>query len=159
MVLFWANTSEMRTICLYILIQLVALTGRCDNVHKDKSAHPEGTAELSFRNRGNNSLEKDSVLVICDRYDRSGAGIVFKVFHPTSDNSISLGAIPAGKYFLTIQCLGLHRDRIERVVSIKSKKVETISVKLRECDEFSPDQVVIPAEHPDFSRLKINKMK
>jgi hypothetical protein len=141
------------------LIQLAVLMAHPENVHQGNSGHSDGTAQLNFRNHGYNSLGKDSVLVICDRYDRSGAGIVFKVFHLTGENSISISDIPAGKYYLTIQCLGVHRDRIEKVVKIKSKKVETISIKLQDCDAFSKDEVVIPAERPDFANLKIMHMK
>src|ERR1700727_2238796 len=53
------------------------------------------------------SRRKDSVLVIFDRCDHTGAGIVFKVFKADLDNGITVPEVPAGKYFVTVQCLGL----------------------------------------------------
>ncbi|HVS96664.1 MAG TPA: hypothetical protein VHE54_09250 [Puia sp.] len=96
---------------------------------------------------------KDSVLIIFDRYDRTGAGVVYQVFAADSSNGITLPAVPAGKYYVTIQCLGLHHDRIERLVTIKSKKSEKVRIQLAPSEEFSKDNVVIPAFRPDFSDM------
>jgi hypothetical protein len=76
------------------------------------------------------SRRKDSVLVIFDRYDRTGAGIVFKVFKADLDNGITVPEVPAGKYFVTVQCLGLHRDRMEKKVVVKCNKNHTVNLAL-----------------------------
>jgi hypothetical protein len=149
----------MKVLWFYIAIQLTTLMMYAEKGHQENMAPSNGVTELNFQNRCFRLHGKDSVLIICDRYDRSGAGVVFKVFYPTDDHTIAIAGIPPGKYYFTIQCLGLHRDKVEKVVRIRSRKRESISIKLRDCDEFSKDHVIIPAEHPDFARLKVMNMK
>jgi hypothetical protein len=101
------------------------------------------------------SRRKDSVLVIFDRYDRTGAGIVFKVFKADLDNGINVPEVPAGKYFVTVQCLGLHRDRMEKKVVVKCNKNHTVNLALEDSQEFSKDKVVIPAYRFDITRMTV----
>ncbi|HXC04181.1 MAG TPA: hypothetical protein VNZ86_05470 [Bacteroidia bacterium] len=98
---------------------------------------------------------KDSVLIIFDRYDRTGAGVVYQVFAADDAEGITIPQVPAGKYYVTIQCLGLHHDRLEKLVTIKSQKNEKVRIELEPSEEFSKDKVVIPAYRPDFSDLAI----
>jgi hypothetical protein len=103
------------------------------------------------------SRRKDSVLVIFDRYDRTGAGIVFKVFKADLDNGITVPEVPAGKYFVTVQCLGLHRDRMEKKVVVKCNKNHTVNLALEDTQEFSKDKVVIPAYRFDVAHMTVLK--
>jgi hypothetical protein len=103
------------------------------------------------------SRRKDSVLVIFDRYDRTGAGIVFKVFKADLDNGITVPEVPAGKYFVTVQCLGLHRDRMEKKVVVKCNKNHTVNLALEDSQEFSKDNVVIPAYRFDIAHMTVLK--
>ncbi len=118
-----------------------------------------GQAEFNFFENHFRITKKDSVLVIYDRYDRSGAGIIRKVFYPGKSQSILISDIPSGKYFVTIQCLGKHHDRFEKIIKIKTDKTACVSVKLSDFEEFSKDRVIIPSDHVDFSKLSIVKMK
>jgi hypothetical protein len=104
-------------------------------------------------------LQNDSVLVIFDRCDHTGAGVVYQVFHYNADHSITIPAIPEGKYFVTIQCLGVHRDRLETIVKIKSQKSETLKINQENSEIFTKDNVVIPAYRPDFTNMGIVKTK
>jgi hypothetical protein len=103
------------------------------------------------------SRRKDSVLVIFDRYDRTGAGIVIKVFKADLDNGITVPEVPAGKYFVTVQCLGLHRDRMEKKVVVKCNKNHTVNLALEDSEEFSKDKVVIPAYRFDITHMTVLK--
>ena len=103
------------------------------------------------------SRRKDSVLVIFDRCDRTGAGIVFKVFKADLDNGITVPEVPAGKYFVTVQCLGLHRDRMEKKVVVKYNKNHTVNLALEDSQEFSKDKVVIPAYRFDITHMTVLK--
>jgi hypothetical protein len=103
------------------------------------------------------SRRKDSVLVIFDRYDRTGAGIVFKVFKADLDNGVTVPEVPAGKYFVTVQCLGLHRDRMEKKVVVKYNKNHTVNLALGDSQEFSKDKVVIPAYRFDITHMTVLK--
>jgi len=102
---------------------------------------------------------KDSVLIIFDRFDHTGAGVIYQVYAANNDNSITIPEIPAGKYYVTIQCLGLHHDRLEKTISIKKQKNEKVKIELEASEEFSKDNVKIPVYRPNFSDLAILKSK
>jgi len=106
-----------------------------------------------------NAHASDSVLIIFDKYNRTGAGVVYQVFATDSTNGITIPAIPAGKYYVTIQCKGVNRDRIEKLVTIKASKHEKVRVELSAAEVFSKDGVVIPAFKPSFSDLAILRSK
>jgi hypothetical protein len=118
-----------------------------------------GAVRFQFRHINAANEHKDSVLIIFDRFDRTGAGVIFQVFAADSANSITIPAVPAGKYYVTIQCLGLHHDRLEKLVSIKAKKNEKVRIDLQASEAFSRDNVVIPAYRPKFSDMSILKSK
>lgn len=107
----------------------------------------------------NNARAKDSVLIIFDKYNRTGAGVVYQVFATDSTAGITIPEIPAGKYYVTIQCKGVNHDRIERLVTIKARKHEKVRVELAAAEVFSKDGVVIPAFNPSFSNLAILRSK
>lgn len=112
-----------------------------------------GAVRFQFNQEVFRQDHSDSVLVIFDRYDRTGAGVVYQKYAADSQQGIDIANIPAGKYYVTIQFVGLHRDRIEKVISIKSKKSEKVRLELDDAQAFSKDKVVIPAFRPDFSDL------
>lgn len=114
-----------------------------------------GAVRFQFNNITAADEHKDSVLIIFDRFDRTGAGVVYQVFAADNADGIDVSQVPAGKYYVTIQCLGLHRDRLEKVVTIKSQKSEKIRIQLTASEEFSKDKVIIPAYRPDFSDMDI----
>lgn len=123
------------------------------------SAAKQGTVQFHFNNAVTSDDQTDSVLIIFDRYNRTGAGVIYKVFAADKDHSITIPAVPEGKYYVTIQCLGLHRDRVEKVVSIKSKKHENVRINLEQIEIFSKDKVVIPAYRPSFDDMAVLKTK
>ena len=106
-----------------------------------------------------NAHASDSVLIIFDKYNRTGAGVVYQVFATDSTEGITIPAIPAGKYYVTIQCKGVNRDRIEKLVTIKARKHEKVRVELAAAEVFSRDGVVIPAFKPSFADLAILRSK
>ena len=99
-----------------------------------------GALRLQFTNI-NTQDHKDSVLVIFDRFDHTGAGVIFQVFSADDQNGIDISAIPAGKYFVTIQCMGLHHDRLEKTITIKKQKNEKLNIALAASELFSKDNV------------------
>lgn len=114
-----------------------------------------GTVRFQF----SNAHARDSVLIIFDKYNRTGAGVVYQVFATDSSHGVTIPAVPAGKYYVTIQCKGLNRDRVEKLVTIKAKKHEKVRVELQASEVFSKDDVVIPAFQPSFSDLAILRSK
>jgi hypothetical protein len=119
----------------------------------------QGAVRFQFNQIASSLEHKDSVLIIFDRFDHTGAGIIFQVFAADSSNGITIPEVPAGKYYVTIQCLGMHRDRLEKLVSIKAKKNEKVRIELQAAEAFSKDEVVIPAYRPKFADLSILKSK
>ena len=61
-------------------------------------------------NTVNKNNTVDSVLVILDKFDHSGAGIVTKVFYPGANNQIVIEGLPAGKYYAEIYVLGFYKN-------------------------------------------------
>lgn len=101
----------------------------------------------------------DSVLVIFDRFDHTGAGVIFQVYAADQQNGIDISAVPAGKYFVTIQCMGLHHDRLEKTITIKKNKNAKVNIVLSVSELFSKDHVVIPETHTNLADLSILNSK
>jgi hypothetical protein len=148
----------MKGLYVYIVLLLTTHTICAANGDAQIRNQQDGSAQLNIYNHSAN-YKKDSILVIYDRFDHSGAGVVLKVYHPRKDHTVTISDIPAGKYYVTIQWLGLHHDRMEKIVKIKKGKCEIIPVKLGESEEFSKGQVIIPAERLDWANLKVVTMK
>jgi hypothetical protein len=119
----------------------------------------QGAVRFQFNQIASSIEHKDSVLIIFDRFDHTGAGIILQVFAADSSNGITIPEVPAGKYYVTIQCLGMHHDRLEKLVTIKAKKNEKVRIELEAAEAFSKDGVVIPAYRPKFADLSILKSK
>jgi hypothetical protein len=117
-----------------------------------------GAVRFQFSNI-NAQDHKDSVLVIFDKFDHTGAGVIYQVFAADNENGVNISQVPAGKYYVTIQCLGLHHDRIEKKVTIKKQKNEKVNFELEASEVFSKDNVKIPVYHTNLSELSILKSK
>jgi hypothetical protein len=123
-------------------------------LHSNKSANA-GAARFQFKNLIAGMEERDSILIIFDRYDHTGAGIVHQVFAADNDQGITVPDIAPGKYYVTVQCIGLHRDHLEKIVTIRPQRSETVRIKLTQSAVYSKNKVVIPAFHPDLSDLAV----
>jgi hypothetical protein len=132
--------------------------GNSSAVVETKKAVKAGTIRFQFGNL-TAAENKDSVLIIFDKYNRTGAGVVYQVFATDSTNGITIPAVPAGKYYVTIQCKGLHRDRIEKLVTIKAEKQEKLHIQLEAAELIAKEKIVIPAYRPGFSDMAILKSK
>ena len=113
-----------------------------------------GAVRFQFSNI-NAEDHADSVLVIFDRFDHTGAGVIYQVYSADQKNGIDITAIPAGKYYVTIQCMGLHHERLEKTITIKKQKNEKVNIALSATELFSRDNVVIPETHTKLSDLSI----
>ena len=118
-----------------------------------------GAIRFRFKNLVAGMEDGDSILIIFDRYDHTGAGVVHQVFAAGSDQSITVPDIAPGKYYVTVQCIGLHRDHLEKIVTIRSQRSETVRIDLTPSEAFSKNNIVIPAFHPDLSNLSVVRFK
>jgi hypothetical protein len=144
---------------LILLSFLVSSLAWAGSGHKTDSNAKSGQTEFNFFENNFTITKKDSILVIYDRYDLSGAGIIKKVYYPGSKQTILINDIPCGKYIVTIQCLGKHHDHYEKILKVKGGKISNVSVRLSEYDEIARDKVIIPSDTIDFSKLSIVTMK
>lgn len=123
---------------------------------ESKALANAGAVRFQFNNI---TVTSDSVLIIFDRYDHTGAGVVYQMFATDAEHGVTLPAVPAGKYYVTIECKGLHRDHMETLVTVKSRKSEKVRIKLEDSEVFSKDNVKIPVYRPAFADMTILKTK
>ena len=108
---------------------------------------------VSYSIRLDNSVNKnntvDSVLIILDKFDHTGAGVVKKVFYPNIDNQVIIEDLPVGKYYAEIYVLGIYKKHFSTIIDTekttkKNKKKEVFSLDYT--DVYFPGSVQIPAE-------------
>jgi hypothetical protein len=98
-------------------------------------------------NTANKNSTIDSVLVILDKFDHSGAGIVTKVFYPDANNQVVIEALPTGKYYAEIYVLGLYKKHFSSIIhTVKSVKKNKVRLQLDYKDVYKPGGANIPAE-------------
>jgi hypothetical protein len=99
----------------------------------------------------------DSVLVIFDRYDHTGAGIVKRIYYPT-DNQFTIPKVPEGRYYISIYCLGLYRDVFNDLMFVNKRHSNNLRYKLTQSEEYIPG-TFIPEVEIDFTNLAITNIK
>src|SRR5882724_2402406 len=150
----------MKQIYFYLIFSLFIVAAHAEKAPRAKSnIITEGTVHFKFNQFAPAAAHKDSVLIIFDRFNRTGAGVIYKVFSADEDQNIIIEGVPAGEYYVTIQGLGLHRDRLEKIVTIKSRKSHKVNINLKDSEEFDKSRVVIPEYRPDMSNLAVVTMK
>ena len=123
--------------------------------HK-KAVRDSAAIIISFNNNSNQDKPIDSVFVIFDKWDLSGAGIVKQVFYPVN-NRIAL-IIPKGKYYVDVYCLkGRRREHFGTIFKAKLNKKNILFFKLEEAELFMPGSVQFPQEKIDFGNLSITR--
>jgi hypothetical protein len=97
----------------------------------------------------------DSVLVIFDRYDLAGAGVVKKVFYPTN-NQFIISRVPAGKYYIGILCLGPYQQFFSETTFVNKRRSNNLVFNLKRCQQYIPG-IYVPTETIDMSRLAVTR--
>jgi hypothetical protein len=120
-----------------------------------KAARDSAAVTITLHTVSTSNKSVDSVLVIFDKFDRTGAGIVKQVYYPVR-NQISI-IIPKGKYYVDLICLGgtHNREHLDGVVNAKVNKRNAILFHLKESAVFEPGSVRMPAEKIDPSNFSI----
>jgi hypothetical protein len=92
----------------------------------------------------------DSALIVLDKYDLTGAGVVMKVVTVDSSNHLKLQEVPPGKYFAVIYTYGLCKQNIPVVITVrkirKKRKANSIDVRLAPTDIYVAGKAEIPPE-------------
>ena len=158
------NSLLMKHFTLYLIALLFSAAAVAEpgpapvpaaaKANSNKAVLNAGSVRFQFKAL---ATDQDSALVIFDRYDHTGAGVVYQMFAADSTNGISIENVPAGKYYVTVQFRGVHRDRMEMLVTVKAQKNGKVQIKLDDAEVFSKGNVKIPAYNPSFSDMAILK--
>jgi hypothetical protein len=137
-----------------ILAALLITISHC-NASVGLPAKDSSMVTITLQNASDKLSKIDSVFVIFDRYDLSGAGVVKQVFYPDTENKIRV-SLPKGKYFINIYCLGIYnKEGFGRIVSTKSRKNHNIFLRLQASALYHQGRARIPEDRFDPSHLAI----
>jgi hypothetical protein len=139
-----------KTIFLVFALAAVRCYGSDSIPRKDSS-----TVIITLQNSADKLSKIDSVFVIFDKYDLSGAGVIKQVYYPDVENKIQVN-LPKGKYYLNIYCLGIYnKEGFGRVISAKPNKNRKILLRLQQSALFQLGLARLPVDHFDPSHLAI----
>ena len=148
----------MKTI--FTLFLLIGLAGifRSEAQHKRRADSVRVTIHLN--NTVNNNSPVDSVLVIFDRYNLTGAGAIKKIFYPVN-NKLIIENVPEGKFFIDIICLGIYHDNFSAVSFVyeKRKNKNRFQFRMKYAEAFNSSAVYIPAQRIDPTNLSVLRQK
>lgn len=147
-----------------IIVTLLLLTGLsalqfAEAQHKKKRADSVRVT-IELNNTLNKKAPVDSVLIIFDRYNLTGAGTVKRIFYPIN-NKVVIDNVPEGKFYITVQCLGIFRDSFTEVSYVyeKRKNKNSFQFRLQPNEAYDPATVYIPAEKINPENLVVLKKK
>jgi hypothetical protein len=106
----------------------------------------------------NKKITVDSVYIIFDRYDLTGAGIIKKVFYP-SGNQIVIEKVPTGKYYVDVYCIGVDHQSFTKVSTIGRRRSNKVSIPLKTYEAYVPGSAVIPPSTIDLSNLVVTQKR
>ncbi len=155
------NTAAMAFTASLLLVFTSAVQA---NGGKDSAGKKTGTENqpvqnytIQFDNSANKIKTVDSALIILDKYDHTGAGVVINIFYTDSTDQLVLTGIPEGKYYAEIITFGVKRQHFSKVITVtgapakkkKSKKnavPNTTTIRLDYMDTYMVGNAVIPPE-------------
>jgi|GEM_PF-1020821 len=121
-----------------------------DAVSKEASSKKISGFNYTFNidNKVNKNNSIDSVLVILDKFDHSGAGIVKKIYYPDANNQIVIEGLPTGRYYADVYVLGLYKKHFSSVIrTVKSSRKNKARLQLDYADAYHPGNASIPEEN------------
>lgn len=145
----------MKAVCVLALLMLL-LTAKTATA-QIKRLPDSVNVLIRLHPRDDKNPQVDSVLVIFDRFDRTGAGIVKHIYHPT-DNQFTVPKVPEGKYYISIYCLGFYRDSFNDLMFISKRHSNNLRYKLKRSDAYMPGSY-LPDMEIDFTNLAITNIK
>jgi hypothetical protein len=100
----------------------------------------------------------DSVLLIFDKYDLTGAGTIKQVFYP-SQNRIIINKVPRGKYYIDVLCMGISHQTYTLIETIGERRPNKLYVPIKNFERYTPGKVEIPPSSIDFGNLLITRKR
>ena len=150
----------IRTVAVIMFLSVASASFATNHAPVPKAKNNTATAVVAAKSTGssyafkinnsiNNNNQVDSVLVILDKYDHTGAGIVRKVFYPNAENKVIIDELPSGKYYADFYVLGIYKKHFSTVINTeKITKKNKLVLSLDYTDVYVPGNVNIPAENP-----------
>lgn len=145
----------MKAVCVLTLLMMLLTATTATAQRKRLPDSVNVLIRLHPRNAQN--PEVDSVLVIFDRFDRTGAGTVKRIYHLTN-NQFTISKVPEGKYYISIFCLGFYRDVFNDQLFISKRHSNSLRFRLKSNDEYIPG-TFLPDMTIDFTNLAITNIK
>jgi hypothetical protein len=145
----------MKAVC--VLTLLVMLFAAKTAKAQQKRLPDSVNVLIRLHPRKPTSPRVDSVLVIFDRYDHTGAGVVKNIYYP-KDNQFTIPKVPEGRYYISIYCMGLYNDVFNDLMFINKRHSNNLRFKLSASDEFIPG-TFLPDMEIDFTNLAITNIK
>jgi hypothetical protein len=138
-----------------ILIILLILTKLAPGVSAQNAMGDSLAVTIFLKNK---KITVDSVFVIFDRYDLTGAGVVKKVFYP-SNNKIVIENVPKGKYYVDVYCIGVDHQNVTQVSTFNKRRGNKVSIPLKTFETYIPGTAVIPPSVIDPANLAVTRDK
>jgi len=112
------------------------------------------TIQLGNRMQSNSGI--DSVFVIFDRHDLSGAGVIKQIFYPVN-NQIVIEKVPKGKYYIEVSSLGYDQQSFNDIATVSERRNNKVKIKFNPSEPYTPGSANIPNERINSSQLIVNK--
>lgn len=139
-----------------ILVQLLFITWLTTNIASAQKSSSDSLSVTIFLK--NKDVVVDSVYIIFDRYDLTGAGVIKKIFYP-SDNKVVIEKVPKGKYFVDVYCIGIDHQNYTRVSTIGKRRTNKVTFPLRNFETYIPGTAIIPSSIIDPNNLVVTQKR
>ena len=146
--------TSLRVLVIYFSIFLLATTSYANDGDEPSSRKNKTTevADVSFHLKGAGKAMVDSALIILDRYDHTGAGVVIERVRVDEKHRLVLENVPAGKYYVGVYTYGAQREFFSLVIRVKKKtrckRDNRVAIAVADAEWYQPGTAVIPAEDP-----------
>jgi hypothetical protein len=135
---------------------LTLLLAFCFAVPAQKRSRDSVSLTIHLNNRANSHAQVDSVYLVFDRWDLTGAGLVKKIYYPEK-NTIKLEKLPKGRYYIEVICLGNYPGHFNKEIMAHPRASSRFSFKLKRQEYYLAGTAYIPSQRIDFSNLSVTR--
>ena len=126
------------------------------SVPAQKQSRDSVSLTIHLNNRANSQAQVDSVYLVFDRWDLTGAGLVKKIYYPEK-NTIKLEKLPKGRYYIEVICLGNYPGHFSKEIMAHPRASSRFSFKLKRQEYYLAGTAYIPSQRIDFSNLSVTR--
>jgi hypothetical protein len=126
------------------------------SVPAQKRSRDSVSLTIHLNNRANSQAQVDSVYLVFDRWDLTGAGLVKKIYYPEK-NTIKLEKLPKGRYYIEVICLGNYPGHFNKEIMAHPRASSRFSFKLKRQEYYLVGTAYIPSQRIDFSNLSVTR--